>query len=409
MANFQLTPAQKSAVQHFHKIGNMHGFSWNTIQALINKGIIEQFDHDTMSNRYDLLRYTSEGQAWADVMFGDSTPEPTSPAPVADETSEIRFVVEAVKHLQYRIRDTKTGEFASTPRKIYTNYALACAAAKELETSSSDTSEPVADTELSDWVELGIIEDDEDDAESDFVTREDGMLEIAAEDDIYPDPDPLPVVAEGATPVAPRYLVINRVIDTETMECEDIDETLSVLYELREDGESLVNWLVQEWQGDSLIESVFAQNWYADNVTPHKAGDIVDIMGVQYEVQSNGILKQLPPAPVQPAITWLKREDLHPYVNVQFSFGVQRVFIPQPTRYFNERMGYTYLQDREETPKLPSKTHKSARKVQCPNMQRRNAPAPVKVAKREPLRETVLEIVSRIQTPLAPQTERRVA
>lgn len=113
------------------------------------------------------------------------------------------------------------------------------------------------------------------------------------------------------------------------------------------------------------------------------------------------------PQPVS-RVQWLTREDLHPYLNVQFSFGVQRVSIPQPTRYFNERIGYTYLQDREEAPQKPRSAIKRGSQGRTPmNMQKRLKSTPVA---RQPLqaRETVLEIVSRVLTPLTSQT-RRVA
>lgn len=215
-----------------------------------------------------------------------------------------------------------------------------------------------------------------------------------------------PVVAENETPapVASCYLVINRVIDTEPMECETLDETLTVLYELREDGENLENWLVQEWQGDNLIESRNGRDWYYENVTRHKAGDVVEIMGIQHEVQANGILRQLPPVskPVS-GVRWLRRDDLKVPEHRYFVQQMYPVVLNYELR-FADINGHAL-----QAPSTGQIKAKRGSQVCLPNMQRRNAPAPVKVAKREPLRETVMSIVSRIQTPLAPQTERRVA
>lgn len=80
---FKLTENQKFAAYTLHTYGNVHNHNWNTVQSLINKGLMETFESDTIMNRFDLVRFTTEGQAWADVQFGSSEPTP----PVTPDTA----------------------------------------------------------------------------------------------------------------------------------------------------------------------------------------------------------------------------------------------------------------------------------------------------------------------------------
>lgn len=74
---FKLTDNQKFAAYTLHTYGNVHNHNWNTVQSLINKGLVETFESDTIMNRFDLVRFTPEGQAWADAEFGTPDPTPT--------------------------------------------------------------------------------------------------------------------------------------------------------------------------------------------------------------------------------------------------------------------------------------------------------------------------------------------
>jgi hypothetical protein len=228
------------------------------------------------------------------------------------------------------------------------------------------------------------------------------------------------------------FSVYNMVIDTDPFEFDNESEVIAFLQDCKADGVNLYGYLVQQYSAPHVvIESLNAATWLSEHAqdtasAPATAeiakGDTVEI--------TESIQKRFPSIPVgmrgkvrhistyndgfKEYIVQLE-DGTTEYINQGECVGVPKPAIqwrkvadlPAPAvKYWNQLTGYVWLQDRTETPSVAPRRDLGQKVVQLPNMQRRSAQTPI-TRKQTPMpRETVMQIVSRVRTPLAGQVRR---